>query len=474
MSIRSRLLTPLLLLALACLACRAVMGAWDAPMASTSTPSQVFTLATRAQAASHTVAPSAASVSPSTTLSPSPTPFPPTATLTLPASATVDSEAAARQVQVFEELWNAVDGNYLYPDFNGLDWDAIHAEYLGRIDRGLSEDDFYLAMAEMVSRLGDDHSAYFSPAEAARADAEYEGAFDYVGIGVVSIVTPECNCVTLTLVFPGSPAERSGLQAHDSIFAVDGQPILDENGLRRDLLRGLEGTRIQLTVQSPGGSPRQVSMERQRISGPLPVPYQALSSPSGKRIGYIFIPTFNDSNIDEGVGQALEAMNAAGQLDGVILDLRQNGGGSSDVLANALAYFTDGLVGHFIDRQGQRPLSVQAVDSNSAHQIPLVALVGPSTASFGEIFAGILKDMGRAYLIGERTDGNVEVLNIYNFSDGSRAWIAHATFRPLNHPEQDWEQTGIAPHLVIPVNWAEVTLQSDPAILAALEHFDRQ
>ncbi|MDI6813931.1 MAG: hypothetical protein QMD10_10370, partial [Desulfitobacteriaceae bacterium] len=57
--------------------------------------------------------------------------------------------------------------------------------------------------------------------------------------------------------------------------------------------------------------------------------------------------------------------------------------------------------------------------------------------------------------------------------DGSRAWIAHETFYPINNPEQDWEKTGIHPDLLIASNWDEVTLSTDPQILAALEYFDQ-
>ena len=85
----------------------------------------------------------------------------------------------------------------------------------------------------------------------------------------------------------------------------------------------------------------------------------------------------------------------------------------------------------------------------------------------------MLKDIGRAYLIGEQTDGNVEILYVYNFSDGSRAWIAEETFRPLNNPSQNWEITGIVPDLVAISSWDEVTLASDPAVLASLEYFDK-
>jgi carboxyl-terminal processing protease len=464
----SSLLLLIITLLLVSLACQAVFNVWQSPPTLTSSPSQTQFLVTNTStnAPSQTPLPT---LTLTPTLTPSPTPLPATPTNTLPPEPTT----VAYQLQAFEQLWEVINDNYLYPDFNGLDWNAVHAEYSLRIENGLSEADFYQSMHEMVSSLGDEHSVYFSPDEAAAADTEFAGGYDYAGIGVFSIALPECGCLTIILVFPDSPAEQAGLRAHDNILTADGQPVLDENGMRRDLLRGPEGTSLKLGVRTPGQAPRQVEITRRRITASLPVPHQVLITPGGKRIGYILLPTFNETDIDENVQQALMDLNASGALDGVILDNRHNGGGSSDVFSNTLAYFTQGLVGHFVDRQEERPITITGKDLYGSQRIPLVVLIGPDTASFGEIFAGILKDIGRAYLIGEQTMGNVEILYIYNFSDGSRAWIAHSTFRPLNHPEQDWEQTGITPNLSIHVDWASVTLESDPAVQAALVHFDQ-
>ncbi len=103
---------------------------------------------------------------PSETPVPSPTgtpTFTPTATETSAPTATLT--ASPQQLQIFEELWNIVNEEYLYPDFNGLDWEAIHQEYRQLIESGLSDEDFYLSMDEMIFRLGDDHSVFLSPQE---------------------------------------------------------------------------------------------------------------------------------------------------------------------------------------------------------------------------------------------------------------------------------------------------------------------
>jgi carboxyl-terminal processing protease len=169
----------------------------------------------------------------------------------------------------------------------------------------------------------------------------------------------------------------------------------------------------------------------------------------------------------------LKAMTVDGKLDGLIIDNTQNGGGADTVLRPTLAYFSKGILGHFVSRDSKRPLDVgDGEDINGSQKLPLVVLVGLDTVSYGEVFAGVLKDIGRAYIIGETTGGNVETLWGYGFEDGSRAWIAHDSFRPLKHPDQNWEVTGIIPDQTVLAHWDEYTTEDDPLVIAALNHFD--
>jgi carboxyl-terminal processing protease len=413
------------------------------------------------------------SLTPSPTYTVSPTPLPPSPTPTEIPSPTIIVTPSALQLSVFEDLWKTVHVDYLYPDFNGLDWGAVHNEYARRVNAGMTDADFYAAMDEMILRLGDDHSAFLSPEQVREEDAEFAGENDYVGIGVLTMIVPERERITVLLVFPGSPAEGAGLASHDSILAVDGKPIMDEAGFHREYLRGPEGSTIELTVQSPGRAPRQVTITRQRVTGAIPVPYEVLSSSQGKRIGYVLLATFGDDTVDDQLGEALRIMTVSAPLDGLILDNRQNGGGADRVASSALSYFTRGIVGHFINRHNEkRTLNVMGVDINGSSTLPLVVLVGPDTVSFGEIYSGVLRDMGRAAVIGEMTGGNVELLRGYDFEDGSRAWIANETFQPRNHPDQDWEESGIIPDITVLSTWDDVTLQTDPVIQAALDFLD--
>lgn len=376
------------------------------------------------------------------------------------------------QLEIFEELWSIVDEEYLYEDFNGVDWDAAYDEYRGRIEGGLTNEMFYYTMDEMIFSLGDDHSIFLSPEMVAFEDAEYEGEQDYVGIGVWLMPVVEEDSAVILIVFPESPAEQAGLQAYDVILAVDGGPLLDEYGYINESLLGIEGEEVTITIQSPGESPRQEILQRAQITSTIPVPYQELYTPGGMRIGYLLIPTFSVGTVADQIQEALEILNEGSALDGLILDNRLNGGGYDDVTADSLRFFTEGTVGYFVNRQGREAFRLRPRDIGGSSEVPLVVLVGPETVSFGEIFSGILKDQGRAYVIGELTDGNIETLWGYDFSDGSRAWIAHDSFRPVNNPEENWEETGIIPDLSVPVRWHQVTLLTDPAVQAALDYFD--
>jgi len=379
----------------------------------------------------------------------------------------------ALQKRVFEDLWQAIHVDYLYPDYNGLDWTAVHPEYLSLIESGLSDDDFYSKMEDLIFRLADEHSIFLRPEAAQEEDSEFFGESNYIGIGVLTSLVPERNRLVIIVVFPNSPAEIAGLQTHDSILAVNGVPVVDDNGSQQDLLRGPEGTRIELTIQSPEQEPRFVQITRSRVTGSIPVPSAQITSPGGKRVGYILLPTFSEDLIDEKMKEALRSLLEGNTLQGLVLDVRQNAGGADTVVRNILSLFTRGRLGYYVDRANKkRAFAVGAKDLQGSSKIPIVVLIGPNTASFGEIFAGVLKEKGRAHLIGEPTEGNIEILWAYQFEDGSRAWIARETFRPANNPEENWELTGIIPSQIVPSNWDEFTLETDPALVAALEYFD--
>ena len=392
-----------------------------------------------------------------------PTPYPPP---TPPTPSAVGAEITARQLRVYRSLWDTANENYIYADFNGHDWKAIGQKYRALVKAGLTDDDFYRVMNDMIAELGDEHSFYESPGEVQETDASYAGNNDYVGIGVLISAVPQARRGVIIFAFPGSPAAEAGLGAHDSILAVNGEPLLDETGGLRDIVRGPEGTSVTLTVQHPGGEPFDAALIRRRITGAAPIDYCLVP---GARLGYLFLPGLDDGTIPEQMRDALAAFAEAGPLDGLVLDNRQNGGGASDILEQVLGLFTSGTVGHFVSRAETRPLEIMGGDVGGSQSVPLVVLVDVDTASFGEVLSGVLQASGRARVVGQTTLGNVEILWGYDFEDGSRAWIAHDTFQPVGLPNGVWEDTGIVPDVFVPTRWDLFTEATDPALAKAVE-----
>ncbi len=459
----TRVLMILVLVSLACNLPLAEFLATPTPLPSstpTDTPTPLPTLTPTATA----------------TNTPSPTPtqtFTPTVTPTDTPTPTPAPTTSPLKIALFEEIWKTVRDKYVYEDFNGVDWMAVYQEFFDRLSLGVSPKGFYAAMREMIGRLNDEHSVYFSPSEVEEQLAIYEGEKSYVGIGVFTVPVIEKRYLTVILPFRDSPAAKAGVQAHDRILAVNGEALFDEEGNLKDLLSGSVGTYVTLTVQTPGQEPRFVTVRRERLNASIPVPYEVLFTPAGKRIGYLLVVSLSDSNIDERVGKALKKMTAEAPLDGLILDLRVNQGGEYTTASNVLSYFTSGKVGYFVNRYGKkRAWSIGAKNVGGSQSIPLVVLVGDYTVSFGEVVAGVLQDRGRAYVIGEVTEGNVELLWGFPFRDGSVLFLAHERFVPAFHPEQDWEASGIVPDLIVPTDWDEITLTQDLALEVAFVYFD--
>jgi carboxyl-terminal processing protease len=162
-----------------------------------------------------------------------------------------------------------------------------------------------------------------------------------------------------------------------------------------------------------------------------------------------------------------------GPLDGLILDVRMNGGGASSVAYPILEYFIDGELGEFVSRDDARSLAIDANEIQNSQTVPLIVMVSEDTVSFGEIFAGVLKDAGRAQIVGETSLGNVEVLHGYDFEDGSQVWIAAETFHSA-FSDANWEETGIVPDVQAFAEWNTFYFDTDPSVAAAVDLLGHQ
>lgn len=371
------------------------------------------------------------------------------------------------QLRILEELRQIVRDVYVYPNYNGKDWNEITSRYKTKVQSGLDTQSFYDAMFTMITELGDEHSFFLSPLEVAETEAELKGEVEFVGVGIYGQPNLEQKSLTVISTFPGSPAEYADIHSHDSILSVDGQPI-DENYGNR--LRGPQCSAVIVTVQSPGKAPRDVMLLRYAIEANVVIDARLVATRDGSRIGYIFIPTFFDQTIP---GQIKDALNSFGPLDGLILDVRMNGGGASSVAYPILEYFVNGRLGEFISRANSHTLEIDSNEIQNSQTVPLIVMVSEDTVSFGEIFAGVLKDAGRAQIVGETSLGNVEVLHGYDFEDGSQVWIAAETFHSA-FSNSNWEETGIVPDVQASAEWNTFYFETDPSIAAAVRLLGHQ
>jgi len=372
-----------------------------------------------------------------------------------------------KQLQILNELRNVVEDVYVYPDYNGRDWNEIKSRYQSKIEAGLDTQSFYNEMSAMITELGDEHSFFLSPIDVAETESELRGENEFVGVGIEGQMDYEKGRVIVVSTFPGSPAEYGGIQHHDTILAVDGLPITEENGNR---LRGPKCSAVVLTVQSPGEPAREVMLLRYAIQGNIPIDARLVGTTDGSKVGYIFIPSFFDETIPQ---QIKNALNEFGALDGLVLDLRMNGGGSSSVTYPILEFFVQGSLGKFVSRTSSRTLEITANEIQNSQSVPLVVMVSQDTVSFAEIFAGVLRDAKRAQIVGETSVGNVEVLHGYDFEDGSQIWLAAETFHSA-FSSADWEETGIVPDVQAFAEWDTFYFETDPSLAAALQLLGHQ
>jgi C-terminal processing protease CtpA/Prc len=186
------------------------------------------------------------------------------------------------QLSIVREMGDIIEDVYVYPDYNGKDWNEIESRYRQKIEAGLDTETFYIEMQNMINELQDEHSAFLSPLEVEQSDAGLRGDVQFVGIGVYGESDLERGRLIVISIFPESAADYAGIKAHDSILTVDGLAVFDGTHNR---LRGPECSAVIVTVQSPGEAPRDVLLIRHSIEGNLKIASSVIPTTDGSRIG---------------------------------------------------------------------------------------------------------------------------------------------------------------------------------------------
>jgi carboxyl-terminal processing protease len=263
----------------------------------------------------------------------------------------------------------------------------------------------------LVEQLDDPYSELLAPT--AREEFARGTNGRYGGIGM--LLEEIHGTVGVARVFPHTPAEEGGVQEGDRIVAI-GDSSTREWGLSRvsDALRGQPGSHVTVTFLRPGVSEPIRSRFVRRIVRVPAVPYSMMVD---SRVGYIPLQTFNENAAGE-VRDAVEQLRRAGAR-GLILDLRDNGGG---IVEQSLA-----VTGLFL-REGQEIVRVRGRDVREEvarteeapvePTLPLIVLTDESSASASEIVAGALQDHDRALVVGQTTFGKGLVQSVFPLDGG--------------------------------------------------------
>jgi len=374
-------------------------------------------------------------------------------------------DATTRQLSVFEAAWTAVRDQYVRPDFDGLDWEAVGDEYRAQIEAGLSDEEFVAAMEAMLAELPGSQAAYQTRAE--RLEEETSDATTYHGIGafIAFRETPEPHIVILAVI-GGSPAETAGLETHDSIYAVNGEAItLEDEAAPANRIRGLPDSSVTLTINTPGLGQRDVTLQRGEIRATDVLRGGLLTSLD---VAYYRVPVVATASVAQNISADLVEIAADTELNGIILDLRVARSTNTWPLEAMLTLFGDGEMGEFYDRDGADPVEVAGQGVGESQSAPLVVLTGPDTEGTPEIFAAALQASGRAIVIGQDTPGSVQGFAEIALPDGSRMFLATSSYRTTTG--LDLAAIGVTPDVVIDADWDSFTTTDDPVIEAALAY----
>ncbi|MBR4267314.1 MAG: carboxy terminal-processing peptidase [Bacteroidales bacterium] len=321
------------------------------------------------------------------------------------------------------------DTSYTVKSLDELKKDAINSVKEQKRFYNFKDKDWLSFFLNSIVAACDPHSEFFMPDDKTNFDISMSGKFEGIGATLQS----RNGQTKVVDIIPGSASWRQGeLEVNDVIQKVgqgDNEPI-DITNMELDdvvkMVRGKKGSTVKLTVKKIDGTVKVIPIERDVVV--IEETYaksSILTSPDGKtRVGYIYLPKFyadfNDKNgrfCSKDVKTELEKLNRE-NVDGVVLDLRNNGGGSlSDVVDMSGLFIEKGPIVQVKTKDG---LTRQLSDKSSEiyYSGPLVVMVNSFSASASEILSAAMQDYDRAIIMGsESSYGKGTVQSIYDFDN---------------------------------------------------------
>jgi len=380
------------------------------------------------------------------------------------------------RVKVFERVWQGVNENYYDKNFNGMNWREVRTSFLPLAEAARDNAEFYGVLRRMIGELRDAHTRVYAPED---GFDRYRPAGTTVGLTVRRIG----NKPVVVWVEPGSEAARQGIQPGFVVAAVDGVPVeqaleraRDDAGdtsslIARDmqsfgrLFYGLRDTQVTITFIDEEAHERKIKLTRRFIEMPRRVSSRRLPGD----FGYIELTGFSQE-IERDFDQAMQSLK---DTRGLVLDLRNNGGGFVQTVEQVASYFftneTD--LGSFITRQGH-PTRHYTQQLRSTYRGPLVVLVSARSASGAEMLAATLQENHRAMIIGVNPSTCGCLLGVsrtLRLPDGGKLNVSDTDYRTARG--RRIEGVGITPDERVEVSVTDLLAGRDRALELAVERF---
>jgi len=284
-------------------------------------------------------------------------------------------------------------------------------EYFDFIQKELTRNDWFSIYLNAIVERFDPHTFYFSPEDKEKFDVSMSGTFEGIG----ARLQKKNDAVEISELISGGPAWKGKeLEAGDLILKVGQgkeEPI-DVAGMRLDdvvkKIKGPKGTEVRLTVKKVDGTIKIISIIRDEVETEETFAKSSVVEKDGKRFGVIYLPKFyisfeNKENRDAYKDVAIEIERLKAQnIDGIVMDLRDNGGGSLETVVKMVGLFIpEGPVVQ-VKAPGRDPEILPDPDKKVQYDGPLVVMINNFSASASEIFAAAIQDYKRGIIVGSK------------------------------------------------------------------------
>ena len=319
--------------------------------------------------------------------------------------------------QKLEEDKKKDDSKYEVKSFETLEKEVRESslkslnEYFDFVEKELDRDDWFAIFLNSIVERFDPHTFYFSPDDKEKFDVSMSGTFQGIG----ARLQKKNDAVEVSELISGGPAWRGKeLEAGDLILKVGQgkEEPLDIAGMRLDdvvkKIKGPKGTEVRLTVKKVDGTIKVISIIRDEVETEETFAKSSIVEKGGKKYGVIYLPKFyisfeNKENRDafKDVAAEIEKLKAQ-NIEGLIMDLRDNGGGSLETVVKMVGLFIpEGPIVQ-VKAPGRNPEVLPDKDSRVQYDGPLVVMINNFSASASEIFAAAIQDYKRGIVVGSK------------------------------------------------------------------------